>query len=441
MRSLFLSILLIFLPIRTALSQALSSQSSIYSNDGPRFDVAAGYLRIQANAPPGACNCFGNNGGFVDANFWLRNRFSITGEFSGSHENNISSLGQSLTLTTYMAGPHVVMPIFRIVPYWEFLLGAAHASDSYFPTGNTFQTSATSFAYAPGGGIDIDLTRQLSIRPIQIRYLHTTFPNGTSNEQNHLMIGAGIDYRFKHISRWASSKAMPSTPPEPAPVAPPPAIADVSCVSGAVEVTAGSPLQVTAVVQTTPAGQDVNYTWSSSGGTVQQNGQRATIDTTSLPAGRYHVTGQVHLTGDSSIERSCDVAFRIVPPAAPSLEAVRAQRERDFKENVHDVFFDLNKSDIRPDTETTLQRNAEYLKANPDVRILLDGFADERGAVKYNLALGEQRAKAVRDELISLGVGADRIQIVTFGHDAQTCTAGTEECWQQNRRVGFLMQP
>lgn len=420
-----------------------AQQSAIYGKDTPRFDVSVGYERIQANAPPGICNCFGANGGYLDFNVWLKPLFGVVGQFTGAQQSNISSLGQNLTLTTFMGGPRFMFPIHRVVPYGEFLLGAAHGSNSYFPIGNTYETSASSFAYAPGGGVNFDISRRISVRLVEAHYLHTSLPNGTTNHQNQLQIGAGIVFRFGHVSHWASSKLIPEpTTPPPTPVAPPtpppppPSITDFQCTSGVTEIQAGSTVSIASVIQTSAGAPDVTYSWSSSGGNVMGSGSRVTVDTTTLPPGEYHVTGHAQLGSDSSTVRSCDVMFRVLEPVKSPDEKVR-----EFKENVHDIFFALNKWALRPEALATLEKNAEYLKANPDIRFLIDGFADERGPVKYNLTLGEKRANAVRDELLRLGISADRMQIVTFGHDAQTCTAGNEKCWQQNRRVGFIMQP
>jgi peptidoglycan-associated lipoprotein len=147
---------------------------------------------------------------------------------------------------------------------------------------------------------------------------------------------------------------------------------------------------------------------------------------------------------DSSMSATCEVTFAVTvpppPPPAPAPET-KADRERDFRANVHDVYFDLNKSTLRPDAIETIKQDAEYLLANPDVVVTIGGFADQRGSSQYNLALGERRAHAVKDKLVEDGVPADHVQIVTFGRDAQTCTANEEDCWQKNRRVGFLMRP
>lgn len=428
----------------------VAQSSAVYAKDNPRFDISGGYQNLHANAPPALCQCFNANGGFVSARYWMKPRFGVTAEFARGHQNDISSLGQNLTLTTFLAGPHVAMPIHRITLFYELLLGEAHGSDSYFPNGNGYTTSASSFALAPGGGVDLEINKRLAVRAIQARYLRTTLPNGTSNEQNHFVLSSGVVVRFGHRSRWASSKGEPAAPVQPEerevvaatpapPPPPPPSITDFACTSAAANVMAGNTLEVAAVAQTLPSEQRVSYTWTVSGGHILGEGTRVTVDTASLPAGEYHVTGHAQLIDNPAMVRLCDIVFHVDEPPTPV--ETRHQVELDFKTNVHDIFFDLNKSTLRPEGVETLNHNAEYLAAHKDIRIQIGGFADERGASRYNLALGERRARAVRDALIEHGIDADRIELVTFGHDAQTCTAGTEECWQQNRRVGFLMQP
>lgn len=168
----------------------------------PRVTVATGYQFIQANAPPAVDNHFRMNGGFVSAGYTFRYWLRAVGEVTGSHGNNIGPLGQNLTLLTYTGGPEVVLHTRRFEPYVHALFGAAHGSDSYFPSTNSYSTSATSFAYQLGGGIDYNLSHRLSIRAVEAQYLHTGFPNGTNGAQNHLMLGAGIVFKL-HGSLWA----------------------------------------------------------------------------------------------------------------------------------------------------------------------------------------------------------------------------------------------
>ncbi|MBI3457958.1 MAG: OmpA family protein [Candidatus Rokubacteria bacterium] len=84
--------------------------------------------------------------------------------------------------------------------------------------------------------------------------------------------------------------------------------------------------------------------------------------------------------------------------------------------------------------------NATWLKANPNALLLIEGHADERGTNEYNLALGERRAKATRDFLVSLGVEAGRMTVISYGEERPTCTERTEACWAQNRRAHFLVK-
>ena len=211
----------------------------------PRYTVALGYQYIRANAPPASCNCFSTNGGFAEGAFAFRYWLRAAAEVTGSTASNIGPLGQNLTLMTYTAGPQVALHIGRLEPYGQALFGAAHGSNSYFPSSTSYSTSATSFAYQAGGGIDFTLSRHLGVKLIEAQYLHTGFPNGTDNAQNHLMLGAGIVFRL-HGSLWtpdpgnarskankemrredkaaeaAAVSAPPPPPPPPPPVAAPP---------------------------------------------------------------------------------------------------------------------------------------------------------------------------------------------------------------------------
>lgn len=101
---------------------------------------------------------------------------------------------------------------------------------------------------------------------------------------------------------------------------------------------------------------------------------------------------------------------------------------------IGDVYFDFDKSDIREDAKATLAKNADYLRRWPSTRINIEGHCDERGTAEYNLGLGERRAAAVKNYLVSLGIGADRIATISKGKESPICTESNETCWQQNRR-------
>lgn len=162
----------------------------------PRVNVAVGYTFVRGNAPPAVSNTFGTNGGFVSAGVALRPWLTAVGEVTGSHANHIGPLGQDLTLMTYTAGPRITMHYARVTPFAQATAGVGHASDSYFPRSSTYSTTATSFAYTLGGGVDVKLSRRLDLRPVELQYLHTAFPNGANDSQNHLVYSAGIVMKF-----------------------------------------------------------------------------------------------------------------------------------------------------------------------------------------------------------------------------------------------------
>jgi len=135
------------------------------------------------------------------------------------------------------------------------------------------------------------------------------------------------------------------------------------------------------------------------------------------------------------------------PPAAPAPAALTEEEifarktleELNKERPLGDVFFDLDASSVRDDARAALQKNAEWLKRWASTRIAVEGHCDERGSGEYNLALGDRRGNAVKDYLVSLGVAADRIAVVSKGKEAPFCTESNEACWQQNRRGHFVI--
>jgi peptidoglycan-associated lipoprotein len=117
-------------------------------------------------------------------------------------------------------------------------------------------------------------------------------------------------------------------------------------------------------------------------------------------------------------------------------EAAAQQAEQDLLAGVDTVFyFDFDKSIVRPEAREALAKHAQFLVANPDARIVLEGHADERGTREYNMALGERRAKAVSRYLTIQGVAASQIETVSFGEEVPVAFGHDESSWQLNRRV------
>lgn len=98
------------------------------------------------------------------------------------------------------------------------------------------------------------------------------------------------------------------------------------------------------------------------------------------------------------------------------------------------VYFDTDSYGLSADAQTTLQKQAAWLKQNPQHAITIEGHADERGTREYNLALGERRAQTVVNYLSALGIDAARLKEVSYGKEKPICVDSTESCWNQNRR-------
>ena len=127
-------------------------------------------------------------------------------------------------------------------------------------------------------------------------------------------------------------------------------------------------------------------------------------------------------------------------PAAPAAAAPAAQPAAPGPSPLKDVFFDYDKSSIRDDQKAALNDNVGWLKVNGGAKVLLEGHCDERGTAEYNLALGERRAKAVKDYLIAAGIAADRISTISYGKERPFVLGHDESAWKWNRRGHFTIQ-
>ena len=131
-------------------------------------------------------------------------------------------------------------------------------------------------------------------------------------------------------------------------------------------------------------------------------------------------------------------------PAATALseEEIFARKtldELNAERPLRDALFDYDQFTIRSDARTALQANAEWLRRWPSTRVVIEGHADARGTSEYNLAIGERRAHAAREYLVSLGIDADRMVAISKGKESPVCFEEHEGCWQQNRRAYFII--
>jgi outer membrane protein OmpA-like peptidoglycan-associated protein len=428
-----------FLVISGATAASGQQQLPDFRDNNPRFDAAAGYNFIDANAPPGSCECFTMNGAFVSADWNLNRWLGVEGEITAGHADDISSLGQNLTLMTFAGGPRVQWMHDRFTPFGEFLLGGVRGTGSYFPDGTTSKSSASGFAYSAGGGVDIGLTRRFGIRAVDFQYLHTELPNGTDGSQNQLQVSAGVVFHFGGFGGRESGNAA-------APVMQAPKLAEVqlSCNATTADVTSGEAEQI--VGQSLASDhQNVSYTWTSNAGTVQGDGRVVTIDTSKLSPGTYRVDGRASLTSDSSVSSTCQVTFHVKQrevaqaPVSPSEIVVPpASHSDDFNRNVTDVFFAYNSADLSSGAEIVINQDAAYLKAHPEINVMIAGHADERGTDSYNVELGLKRAMATMNAFASAGIDRSRMQVLSYGKERPFCTERTDSCMERNRRARVL---
>lgn len=99
------------------------------------------------------------------------------------------------------------------------------------------------------------------------------------------------------------------------------------------------------------------------------------------------------------------------------------------------IRFDYDSATLQGEALDTLKKNAEWLKEHPDLEVLVSGHCDERGTIEYNLALGQKRAKSVREYYARLGVPGKSVATISYGKESPVCSESTEDCWAQNRRA------
>jgi len=216
-------------------------------------------------------------------------------------------------------------------------------------------------------------------------------------------------------------------PPAPPPAPPPPTPAPTA--------------SLTANPNTITAGESTTLTWKTDYatevtidqlGTVDPSGSRTLSPTASTT---YHLVARNN-TGTQ--EATARVTVTPAPP--PPQENNNLGEEQMFEQNVKDVFYDYDSYDISQQYQRVLQSDASFLQQHPNMKFTIEGHCDERGSTEYNLALGDNRANAAKQALISLGIAADRIRTISYGKEKPFCTESTESCWQQNRRAHFVFQ-
>ena len=191
------------------------------------------------------------------------------------------------------------------------------------------------------------------------------------------------------------------------------------------------------------SGQSVTVSWESHDATDVDlepgGGKQQALGSTSVTP-QESTTYTLAVSGPGG-KGSCSarVTVMLPPPSArPSVkeENITGTAESSFK----DAYFDLDKADIRPDAQQALTADAEFLKAHPQMKIIVEGYCDQRGSEEYNLGLGDRRATNAKTFLVNSGVASERMNTISFGKNRPFCTEATEDCWQQNRRAHLAVQ-
>ena len=224
-----------------------------------------------------------------------------------------------------------------------------------------------------------------------------------------------------------------SLPVEPAPTPPPPAPA----------------ITLRAAPAAIDRGQSTSLQWEAKNatsvriqpevGNVQVQGSRAVA-----PASSVTYTATATGPGGSASD-SARITVRIPAATAPTRpeprSEARASMDEMFRQNVQTIYFDFDKSDIRPDQVPRVEADASWLKDHRGLKFRIEGHCDERGSEEYNLALGDRRANRVKEFLINKGIDTSSINTISYGEERPVCREATEDCYQRNRRAAFVLIP
>jgi peptidoglycan-associated lipoprotein len=198
--------------------------------------------------------------------------------------------------------------------------------------------------------------------------------------------------------------------------------------------------QITATPTSISAGDQVVLNWRTTDATSVSIDGIADVPTSGVKTVTPSESTTYHLVArgeGGTADATAHVSVTAPPAVAVPSNTMSAEEE--FRANVQDIFFDYDAYDVRADAQTTLSHDASYLASHPNIKVVIGGYCDERGSDEYNLALGQNRADAAKTALVTAGVAAGRIRVISYGKEKPFCSESTEACWQQNRRAGFTI--
>jgi peptidoglycan-associated lipoprotein len=204
------------------------------------------------------------------------------------------------------------------------------------------------------------------------------------------------------------------------------------------------PKAATATISVSPnsiqRGQSATLTWSTEnaksvtlqGAPVAASGSQTVSPSQST---EYRLAAQ----GDAGTpEASSTARLTVAEPPPPPPPPAQPKDEEIFAQNVHDIFFDFDKYDLRPESQTSLAKAAQAISQHPGWKVKIEGNCDERGSIEYNIGLGTNRATAAKDFLVKAGVNPNQLQTVSNGKEkAKECK--DDDCWQKDRNDHFSL--
>ena len=143
------------------------------------------------------------------------------------------------------------------------------------------------------------------------------------------------------------------------------------------------------------------------------------------------------VSGDSASTSASNSASSSAASSSSSASAEKTPAEK-LAQVGDTVNFDFDSAELTVSARSTLNRQSAFLSLNPDLMIVIEGHADERGTREYNLALGERRATAVRDYLVAKGINAARVRTVSYGKERPAVSGSDEAAWAKNRRAATV---
>jgi peptidoglycan-associated lipoprotein len=267
-----------------------------------------------------------------------------------------------------------------------------------------------------GGGVTLNV-------PTQDRTIPTAIGGEMSNVRDYVDWQVRLGYH-PGVRAYVPPAPPPPPPPAPAPVVAPQHTLTVKAACDPCTVEVGQSSRVTAVVQDSIS-CTVTYRWTAPSGTLAQPSERNTTWTASTQEGSVPVTVTVTCPTDNKTA-SDTVNIQVTRPPAKTYA-------------FEDVYFDFDRYSLRPEATRVLDEAIAAMRENTTLRVEIEGHTCSIGTAEYNLALGDRRATAVKDYLVSRGVSADRLRTVSYGEERPKYDNSREETRRLNRRAALVV--